>query len=120
MRYRAIVEYDGTAYRGFQRQLAERTIQGEIEKSLEKISRLTVPIVGAGRTDSGVHATGQVIAFDLSWRHGKNRLLKAINANLPVDIVIHEVEATNAEFHPRYDALSRSYTYYIYNQTMLS
>ncbi len=120
MRYRALVEYDGTAYSGFQRQLAEPTIQGEIEKALENINRLAVPIVGAGRTDSGVHATGQVIAFDLSWRHGNNRLLKAINANLPKDIVIYEVKATNAEFHPRFEALSRSYTYYIYNQTVRS
>jgi tRNA pseudouridine38-40 synthase len=120
MRYRALVEYDGTVYSGFQRQRAEPTIQGEIERALERIRRLTIPIVAAGRTDSGVHATGQVIAFDLSWRHGTGRLLKAINANLPEDIVVHDVKAANADFHPRFDALSRTYTYYIYNQTIRS
>ena len=120
MRYRALVEYDGTAYSGFQRQLAEPTIQREIEKALKNISRLTIPIVAAGRTDSGVHATGQVIAFDLSWRHGNNRLMKALNANLPENIVIYDVKATNVGFHPRFDALSRTYTYYIYNQTIRS
>lgn len=120
MRYRAIVEYDGTGYSGFQRQLTEPTIQGEIEKALKSIGQLTIPIIGAGRTDSGVHATGQVIAFDLSWHHGNSRLLKAINANLPVDIVVKDINVANADFHPRFDAISRKYTYYIYNQTVRS
>ncbi len=120
MRYRAIVEYDGTNYSGFQRQLTKPTVQGEIEKALLEISRLAVSVTGAGRTDSGVHATGQIIAFDLNWRHGSSSLLKALNANLPVDIVIRDISAASEDFHPRFDALSRTYTYYIYNQTVRS
>lgn len=120
MRYRAVIEYDGTDYSGFQRQRIEPTIQGEIEKTLEHISRGTVPVVGAGRTDSGVHATGQVIAFDLNWRHGTASLLKALNANLPEDIVVIDIEVAQEGFHPRFDAQSRTYSYYIYNQTIRS
>lgn len=120
MRYRALIEYDGTDFSGFQRQRIEPTIQGEIEKTLERISRGAVPVVGAGRTDSGVHATGQVIAFDLNWRHGTVSLLKALNANLPEDIVIIDIEVAQEGFHPRFDAQSRTYTYYIYNQTVRS
>ena len=120
MRYRALIEYDGTAYHGFQRQLVEPTIQGEIEKALAEITRQPISIIGAGRTDSGVHATGQVIAFELAWKHGNFRLLKAINANLPEDIVVKEIVTARTDFHPRYDALSRTYTYYIYNQRVRS
>ena len=72
-------------------------------------------LTGAGRTDSGVHACGQVISFELAWHHGTEALQRAINANLPGDIVILEVGEADSAFHPRYDARRRAYRYYLYN-----
>jgi tRNA pseudouridine38-40 synthase len=95
-RYRATLAYDGTAYLGFQRQAGDATtIQGA---------------VGAGRTDTGVHATGQVIAFDVDWKHPDDALLRAINANLPGDIALQDIRQ-HPGFHPRFDAQSRVYQY---------
>ncbi len=68
-RYRATLEYDGTNFQGFQIQARGRTVQGELEKAVERITQKQVRILGAGRTDAGVHASGQVIAFDVSWQH---------------------------------------------------
>lgn len=116
MRYRAWVEYDGSAYFGFQRQRDDQpTIQGELEAALTRLSGLPIGVLGAGRTDTGVHALGQVIAFDLVWRHGEQALLRAMNANLPPDIAIQQVEVAAADFHPRYDAKRRAYEYIIFN-----
>ncbi len=115
MRYQAIVEYDGTDYCGFQRQREEPSIQQELEKALEKIGNTQVDVTGAGRTDSGVHALGQVIAFDIRWSHGADALQRALNANLPVNIAVVSLVETNKNFHPRYDAKKRSYEYHIYN-----
>lgn len=114
-RYKALVAYDGTAYRGYQRQLAQPTVQGELEQALYQITRQPVTVTGAGRTDSGVHALGQVISFDYDWGHGTEAILRALNARLPEDIVILEIAEAAPEFHPRYDAQRRSYRYYIYN-----
>ncbi len=72
-------------------------------------------ITGAGRTDSGVHASGQVISFELDWRHDAESLRRAINSYLPDDIVLLKVEETAADFHPRYDARRRAYRYNLYN-----
>ena len=118
MRYRATVAYDGTAYQGFQRQRDEMpTIQAALEAGIERRLRTgRSPSVGAGRTDSGVHATGQVIAFDLHWRHEINNLQRAINANLPRDVAVWDVAPAPAEFHPRFDAASRTYEYTIENR----
>jgi len=135
MRYRAIVAYDGTAYQGFQRltrrsQDAEgsadgnvsanggadnATIQGVLEATISRVAGGTpIAVIGAGRTDTGVHATGQVIAFDLDWRHQEADLIRAINATLPTDIALQTLEPAEPDFHPRYDATSRSYTYLVY------
>lgn len=117
MRVRAVVAYDGTRFHGFQRQAASHglTVQGELEHALEKIVSQAITVLGAGRTDSGVHARGQVIAFDIEWRHPEDDLLRALNANLPREIaVLHLVEDT-ADFHPRYQAHSREYCYTIYS-----
>jgi tRNA pseudouridine38-40 synthase len=120
-RYRAVIEYDGTAYYGFQRQVPEQpTIQGQIEQALRQIAHRPVTITGAGRTDSGVHALGQVISFDLAWTHGPAALLRAINANLPPDIAILALDEAAPTFHPRYDARRRTYHYYIYNRPLRS
>jgi tRNA pseudouridine38-40 synthase len=115
-RYRATVEYDGTDFLGYQIQATGRTVQGEIEKSLEEITGTAIRIDGAGRTDSGVHAIGQVIAFNVAWKHTLAELQRALNATLPRDIVITDLKITDNDFHPRFSALSRSYRYTIVNQ----
>lgn len=115
MRYRARLAYDGTRYYGFQRQAnASPTIQAEVEEALRCISQQEVYVLAAGRTDAGVHATGQVVAFDLDWQHSELDLRNALNAHLPEDIAILEVAATSPDFHPRYDAVSRTYVYEAY------
>jgi tRNA pseudouridine38-40 synthase len=115
MRFRAITAYDGAGYYGFQRQAnVAPTIQAEIEAALARISGQAVRVTGAGRTDAGVHATGQVIAFDLDWRHSAEDLRNALNATLPESIAVREVSPTGGTFHPRYDAISRTYVYRLY------
>jgi tRNA pseudouridine38-40 synthase len=111
MRYRATLAYDGTAYQGFQRQIGDTpTIQLALEKAIAAVTSQSATVNGAGRTDSGVHAAGQVIAFDVEWTHGERALLGAINANLPGDIALQDM-AEAPGFHPRFDALSRLYRY---------
>lgn len=120
-RYRATVEYDGSNYCGFQRQVPEQpTIQGELERSLETIAGQVVRVTGAGRTDSGVHACGQVISFDLAWSHGVEALQRALNANLPAAIALTSIGEAAADFHPRFDARRRVYEYYVYNAAVRS
>ncbi|MBC8171908.1 MAG: tRNA pseudouridine(38-40) synthase TruA [Anaerolineae bacterium] len=113
MKYRAILAYDGTAYQGFQRQ-AEGipTIQAAVEQAIKTVTQQVVTVNGAGRTDAGVHAAGQVITFAVDWRHHHQVLLQALNARLPDDIVLQMlVEELNDKFHPRFSAQSRSYNY---------
>ena len=117
MRVRATIAYDGTRYHGFQRQPPERepSIQGELERALEKVTQRAAAILGAGRTDAGVHAGGQVIALDTDWRHALDALRRALNAVLPDDIAVLEAAKAAVDFHPRYDARSREYRYTLYN-----
>lgn len=115
-RYTAVIEYDGTGYCGFQKQVdSQPTIQGRIEQALANIFQHPIQITGAGRTDSGVHALGQVISFEAAWKHSPSALQNAINANLPEDIVVLQLKKVASSFHPRYSAKSRAYEYYIYN-----
>ena len=116
-RYRATLAYDGTGYHGFQRQAAEHepTIQGEVERALTQLGQPKITVTGSGRTDAGVHATGQVIAFNAEWRHGLDDLQRALNATLPADIAMLDLQEAAADFHPRYDAVSREYVYTIYD-----
>jgi tRNA pseudouridine38-40 synthase len=116
MRVKAVLAYDGTNYHGFQRQApeAEPTIQGEVEAALKRLEQAGT-VWGAGRTDSGVHASGQVIAFDVNWSHGLVDLHRALNAVLPGDIAVLELEQVADSFHPRFDALSREYRYRLYS-----
>jgi tRNA pseudouridine38-40 synthase len=113
-RYRATLAYDGTAYMGFQRQLTSPTIQLSIETAIQQVTGQAVTLMGAGRTDAGVHASGQVIAFDVDWKHPDEALLRAINAHLPPDIALQSI-CQHEGFHPRYDALSRRYVYTVIN-----
>ncbi len=111
MRYRATLAYDGTAYQGFQRQASGiSTIQAAVEQAIFNVSGQQVTVSGAGRTDSGVHASGQVIAFDLDWAHADDALMRAINVKLPIDIAV-QIICQQPGFHPRYDAISRLYRY---------
>jgi tRNA pseudouridine38-40 synthase len=119
-RYRATLEYDGTNFQGFQIQARGRTVQGELEKAIERITQKQVRILGAGRTDAGVHASGQVIAFDVSWQHTDQDLHRALNAVLPRDIAIGHLTTTYPTFHPRFDAVWRQYRYTILNQLIRS
>src|SRR5512146_2263179 len=99
-RYKVILAYDGTDFFGFQRQGETRTVQLEVEAALRKLNWQGSTILSAGRTDSGVHATGHVIAFDLEWKHGLERLGRALNASLPKDVVVRAIEVAPADFHP--------------------
>src|ERR1043165_2626290 len=114
MRYRATLAYDGTAYQGFQRQSGDTpTVQGTVERAIAQArGGQQVNISGAGRTDTGVHAIGQVIAFDLDWSHDDQALLRAINFHLPEDIALQDIRQ-QPDFHPRHDAISRLYRYRI-------
>lgn len=117
-RYKAVLEYDGTDYAGFQRQAptAGRTVQGELEATLAVMNKgQAVTVLGAGRTDSGVHASGQVIAFNLDWAHGPDVLIRALNATLPRAIAVRSLAECEASFHPRYGASGRRYRYRIHH-----
>jgi tRNA pseudouridine38-40 synthase len=91
-------------------------VQGVLEAALRKLDWTGDSVLLAGRTDAGVHAAGQVAAFDLDWRHTLEDLRNALNALLPEDIAVNGVYRKRADFHPRYDALSRTYQYQIYCQ----
>lgn len=112
-RYRVLLEYDGTDFLGWQLQGSGRTVQGEIEAALQRLFGAPVRVHGAGRTDSGVHATGQVAHFDLACRLDAVTMGKALNAELPGDICVLGAEIVDSEFHARFSASSRSYEYRI-------
>jgi tRNA pseudouridine38-40 synthase len=112
--YRMTVAYDGTAYRGFQIQVGHPTIQGELEGALARLTGQPVRAHGAGRTDAGVHAQGQVISFRASWRHPTEDLERGMNALLPADIAVRETRAAPEHFHARFSAVSREYLYTCY------
>ncbi len=114
--YQLKIAYDGTNFFGFQRQGDTRTVQSEIERVLRQFKWTGKSILCAGRTDTGVHASGQVITFELDWKHGIDTLLKALNAQMPEDIAVDAVSMADDGFHPRYNAISRCYHYRIYCQ----
>ncbi len=113
-RYKFTISYNGTAFSGFQRQGGTRTVQLVLEDALRELGWEEDAIVGAGRTDAGVHAAGQVFSAALRWNHGTDALVRAMNAKLPDDVSILNVEQVPYGFSARYDALSRCYHYHIY------
>jgi len=119
-KFKAVVEYDGTAYHGWQLQKDLPTIQGQLEKALERILGTSIRVHGAGRTDAGVHAVGQVAHFIADWSHPSADLLRACNAVLPQDITVRSVEHAADDFHARHSALSKAYVYRILNVPLRS
>ena len=108
-----IINYDGSNFNGFQRQKDYRSVEQEVEKVLEIINKNKIRIIGAGRTDKGVHALGQVFHFDCDLNITGERLKKAMNSLLPMDIYIKGVKAVDEEFHARYSSKSKLYRYRI-------
>jgi tRNA pseudouridine38-40 synthase len=108
-----VLQYDGTGFAGWQRQPAERTVQGVLEESLERLCGTHVAVLGAGRTDAGVHATGQSAGVRVTDRWDAASLRKALNAILPGDVWIAESSEMHPDFHARFSAVSRSYRYLI-------
>ena len=111
MRLALIVEYEGTDYHGFQYQVNAPSIQEELEKAVRSLTGESVRIMCAGRTDAGVHAVGQVTAFDTSSRHRAATFVGALNFYLPDAIAVRAAYGVSVTFDPRRDALSRTYRY---------
>ena len=114
----AAVEYDGTDFAGWQAQIEERgrTVQVVLEGAILRITGEAVRVVGAGRTDAGVHATGQVAHFDSGWGRPVEVLQRALAAVLPADVVVTELMEAPLGFHARYSARERTYVYTILNR----
>jgi tRNA pseudouridine38-40 synthase len=118
MRYKIIIEYDGTPFVGWQKQENGRSIQESIESAIKKIFEEEVVIFGAGRTDAGVHAIGQTAHFDIKKKSFDTYVIKnALNDHLrPLPISILDVEEVDENFHARFDAIQRKYLYRIINR----
>ena len=122
-RYQLTLAYNGTDFFGSQRQAGptgtgKRTVQGELEKALSHLGWTGRSVILSGRTDTGVHATGQVASADLDWSHSDDELVRALNALLPGDMAVHDARMVHARFHPRFDALSRCYRYRLFCQPL--
>lgn len=115
MRLALVVEYDGTGYSGFQYQANAPSVQEELEKAIAHLTSEKVRIKAAGRTDAGVHALGQVVAFDTTSGHAPETFVRALNFYLPRDIAVKAAHRVRESFDPRRDALSRRYRYTLLN-----
>jgi len=108
-----VLHYDGSAFAGWQRQPNERTVQGELEQALTRLTGSHVAALGAGRTDAGVHARGQAVGVRVPERWSAANLRRALNALLPRDIWVAAAHEMRPDFHARYSAVARRYTYYV-------
>ncbi|MCA0985600.1 tRNA pseudouridine(38-40) synthase TruA [Halobacillus yeomjeoni] len=116
-RMRCVIQYDGTKYAGYQIQPNGITIQEELEKALSKMHKgQKVKVTASGRTDSGVHAMGQVIHFDSDLTIPYQNWKRALTSLLPDDIHISSVEGVSRDFHARYDAKGKEYRYFVWNE----
>ena len=113
MRWKCVCSYDGGSFHGWQSQVNARGVQDAIEEGLASILETPVRIHGSGRTDTGVHALGQVFHFDADWRHGGKRLLAALRTRLPSSILVKSAAVASPGFHARYDATGKRYHYRI-------
>ena len=117
MRFALGIEYDGTDFMGWQRQgHAGRTVQACVEEALGKVADHPVEVICAGRTDAGVHASGQVIHFDSEAQRSLRGWLLGVNSNLPPDVAVGWIQETSAEFHARFRATARRYRYTVLNR----
>lgn len=110
-RFALLLSYNGTFFSGWQVQPGRATVQGELEKAIEKITGTSVRITGASRTDSGVSAIGQVAHLDIRDNFSKNKMLRSINSLIPSDIVVKSIVNVEDTFHARYAALGKRYRY---------
>lgn len=118
--YKVVICYDGTDFHGWQRQPWRRTIQGVLEEALYKIFQQKVTVIGAGRTDAGVHAQGQVANFKIDTPLEEGQILRGLNALLPQDVRILSLEKVDGHFHARKMAKSKIYQYRIVNSPIVS
>jgi tRNA pseudouridine38-40 synthase len=114
--FKLTIEYDGTAYSGWQRQAEHRTVQAELERAIACMTQPPVTLLGAGRTDAGVHALGQVANFHADTRLAPEAFLKGLNSLLPPDIAVRTCAQVPEAFHARFDARSKVYRYHILNR----
>jgi tRNA pseudouridine38-40 synthase len=114
MRWKCIVEFDGTDFYGWQSQAGGNTVQDYVERRLEVVFKRPVRVMGSSRTDSGVHAAGLVFHFDADWNHPVKHLLRAMRVGLPKGILITSVRRVSDSFHARYSATGKRYIYRIY------
>lgn len=115
-RIKLVIEYDGSNYHGMQRQPNVHTVQAELEKQIHRLTGQKSGILAAGRTDAGVHALGQVIAFNTASSIPPDRWALALNSFLPEDIRVLESGAASPDFHPQIHAVRKRYAYFIYRQ----
>jgi tRNA pseudouridine38-40 synthase len=119
-RFKVVLAYDGTGYVGWQRQLSGESIQGVLEDALRSFDDRDVTVTGAGRTDAGVHALGQVASFSLDNAIDAATLVRALNAKLPEAVRVVSASQVAPTFNPRYDARAKTYRYRIWNGPVLS
>ena len=120
MRYALGIEYDGSRYHGWQRQKSVISVQETLEKALSKVADESIQVVCAGRTDTGVNATNQVVHFDTDKIRKDVAWTLGVNTYLPADIAVTWVKAVSDDFHARFSASARQYRYVIYNNTLRS
>jgi tRNA pseudouridine38-40 synthase len=118
--FKVTLEYDGTDFAGFQFQAGQRSVQAEVERAVRDLTGQDVRVSGAGRTDAGVHALGQVVGFRCETRIPTERMALALNSALPHDVSAAGVSEVDERFHARFSALSRAYTYVILNRPLPS
>ncbi|MDQ8145125.1 MAG: tRNA pseudouridine(38-40) synthase TruA [Gemmatimonadota bacterium] len=111
--FQLVLQYDGTDFAGWQVQPDRRTVQGELEAALQRLVDAPIRVTGAGRTDAGVHARGQAVGVQLRAHWTPERLQRALNGQLPADLWVADVRAMHPEFHARFSATARRYTYAI-------
>jgi len=114
--FKLTIEYDGTAYAGWQRQPDQPTVQAAVEVALRHVTQIHIPVIGAGRTDAGVHALGQVASFRTDRTMSAQEWRRALNALLPSDISVRSVEPAADDFHARYSARGKLYEYRTLNR----
>ena len=108
-----VLQYDGAAFSGWQRQPSQRTVQGVVEEALERLCAAPVVALGSGRTDAGVHARGQAVGVRVPDRWDVQKLRRALNSLLPTDVWVARAVEMHAEVHARYSAVGRRYSYYV-------